>query len=83
MSDELAAVLRALVTAELQRQEAPAPKRGFSREEAAAYAGVSIYKVKTAIRENRLIARKDKGDSKDTVIFREDLDEWMDSWEVV
>lgn len=79
MSDDLAAVLRALVAAELQRQEAPAPKRGFSREEAAGYAGVSIYKVKAAIRDNELVART-RG--KDAVVFREDLDEWMDSWSV-
>lgn len=57
-------------------------KRGFTREEAAQYAGVSIYKIKTAIRENKLIARKDSEKSKDVIVFREDLDAFMDEWAV-
>lgn len=54
-------------------------KRGFSREQAADYCGVSIYKVAIAVRRNILPARRH---GKDTVIFREDLDAWMDGWEI-
>lgn len=53
-------------------------KRGFSREQAADYCGVSIYKVAIAVRRNTLPARRH---GKDIVIFREDLDAWMDGWE--
>ncbi|WP_270353541.1 helix-turn-helix domain-containing protein [Microbacterium testaceum] len=55
-------------------------KRGFSREQAADYCGVSVYKVAIAIRENLLAARRN---GKDIVIFREDLDAWMEGWEVI
>ncbi|MEV7768326.1 helix-turn-helix domain-containing protein [Microbacterium sp. NPDC086615] len=54
-------------------------KRGFSREQAADYCGVSIYKVAIAVRQNTLPARRH---GKDTIIFREDLDAWMDGWEI-
>lgn len=57
-------------------------KRGFSREEAATYAGVSVYKIAKAIRDNKLIARKDSEKSKDLIVFREDLDAYMDQWAV-
>jgi excisionase family DNA binding protein len=55
-------------------------KRGFSREEAARYAGVSFYKIAKAIRDNKLPAHKDAENSKDIIVFREDLDAYMDSW---
>jgi len=54
-------------------------RRGLSREDAAAYAGVSVYKIKAAIRDNYLVARQQ---GKDIVVFLEDLDEWMNTWEV-
>lgn len=54
-------------------------RRGLSREDAAEYAGVSVYKIKAAIRDNKLVARTL---GKDTVVFVEDLDEWMNTWEV-
>ena len=57
-----------------------ATRRGLTREAAAAYAGVSVYKIKAAIRDNNLVARQH---GKDIVVFREDLDEWMNTWEVV
>lgn len=52
-------------------------RRGFSREQAADYCGLSIYKVAIAIRQDTLPARRH---GKDIVIFREDLDAWMDGW---
>ncbi len=53
-------------------------KRGFTREEAAEYTGLSIYKIKTAIRQNRLPAKKH---GKDILVLREDLDAFIDNFE--
>lgn len=53
-------------------------KRGFSRDQAADYCGVSVYKVAMAVRHNVLPARRL---GKDVVVFREDLDRWMDGWQ--
>lgn len=53
-------------------------KRGFNREQAADYCGVSMYKVAIAVRQNVLPARRH---GKDVVVFREDLDAWMEGWE--
>lgn len=55
-------------------------KRAFSREEAAEYTGLSVYKIRIAIRENRLPARRD---GKDVLVFREDLDALLESMETV
>lgn len=52
-------------------------KRGYTREEAADYAGVSFWKVADAIRSNLLPAKRH---GKTTVVLREDLDAWIDSW---
>lgn len=52
--------------------------RAFSREDAAVYAGVSVYKIKIAIRENRLPAKKH---GKDILVLREDLDAFIDEME--
>ena len=63
--------------------EVPDPykwKRGFSREQAADYCAVSIDKVKRAIRWNQLPAVRH---GRDIILFREDLDAWMESWEPV
>lgn len=57
-------------------------KRTFTREEAATYTGLSIYKIKTAIRENRLPAYRETPTSKDILVRREDLDDWINSWGV-
>lgn len=54
-------------------------KRGFSREQAAGYCGVSIYKVAIAVRQNTLPARRH---GKYLIVFREELDAWMDGWEI-
>jgi excisionase family DNA binding protein len=50
-------------------------KRGFTREEAADYVGVSFYKIAAAIRENRLPAKRH---GKDVIVLREDLDAFID-----
>ncbi|MCC4247481.1 helix-turn-helix domain-containing protein [Microbacterium testaceum] len=55
-------------------------KRGFSREQAADYCGVNFYKVANAVRKNVLPAVRN---GRDIIIFREDLDAWMESWEPV
>lgn len=55
-------------------------KRAFTREEAAEYTGLSIYKIRNAIRDNRLSARRD---GKDVLVLREDLDTFIDEMEVV
>lgn len=55
-------------------------KRAFTREEAATYTGLSIYKIKTAIRDNELPAKR-RG--KDVLVLREDLDSLIDAMEVV
>ena len=57
-------------------------KRAFTREEAAVYTGLSIYKIKAAIRENRLPAYRETPTSKDILVRREDLDDWINSWGV-
>lgn len=54
-------------------------KRGYTREEAAEYAGVSLWKVADAVRSNTLPAKRN---GRDIVVLREDLDTWIDSWEV-
>lgn len=54
-------------------------KRGYTREEAAEYAGISVYKIRTAIRDNHLIAKQV---GKDIIVLRDDLDQWIDSWDV-
>jgi len=79
---DLATVIRALASVEVRRAlEAlgpPRPKRGFSREEAADYCGVSTYKVAAAIRQNWLPAVRN---GKAVILLREDLEMWMDTWE--
>lgn len=52
--------------------------RGFSREDAAAYAGISVYRIRAAIRDNRLPAKKH---GKDILVLREDLDAYIDAME--
>lgn len=54
-------------------------KRGFTRQEAADYVGVSFWKIADAIRENRLPARRH---GKDIIVLREDLDAFLDSMAV-
>ncbi|MFG6446471.1 helix-turn-helix domain-containing protein [Microbacterium sp. P07] len=54
-------------------------KNGFTRDQAAEYTGLSIYKIKTAIRDNTLPARQH---GKDIIILRGDLDLWMKTWPV-
>lgn len=51
-------------------------KRGFTREQAADYLGVSVYKVQIAIRESRLPAKRA---GKDVIVLREDLDAYLDA----
>ena len=55
-------------------------KRAFTREEAAEYTGLSVYKIRGAIRDNRLPARRD---GKDVLVLREDLDALLESMEAV
>ncbi|MGZ0068646.1 helix-turn-helix domain-containing protein [Microbacterium arborescens] len=54
-------------------------KRGFTREEAAQCSGVGIYKIKQAISEYHLPAKRH---GKDIVVLREDLDSWIESWPI-
>lgn len=53
-------------------------KIAYTREEAADAAGVSVYKVRAAIRDSILPAKKN---GKDIVILAADLREWVDGWE--
>lgn len=55
-------------------------KRGFTREEAAEYTGLSIYKIQKAIRNNDLPARRM---GKDVIVFREDLDALLEAADAV
>lgn len=50
-------------------------KRGYTREEAAEYVGVSVYKIRDAIRDG-LIPAKRAG--KDVLVLREDLDAYLE-----
>lgn len=50
-------------------------KRGYTREEAASYCGVSVYKIRDAIRDNHLPAKRH---GKDVIVLREDLDAFLD-----
>ena len=55
-------------------------KRAFTREEAAEYTGLSIYKIKAAIRDNLIPAKRH---GKDVLVLREDLDALLESMETV
>jgi excisionase family DNA binding protein len=53
-------------------------KRGYTREEAAIYLGISVWKVKDLVRDNRLPA---KNDGRDVLIDVRDLDAYFDGLE--
>lgn len=53
-------------------------KRGFTREEAAEYTGLSFWKIRDAVRDGLLPAKKH---GTTTIVLREDLDAYMDSLE--
>lgn len=57
---------------------APREKRGYTREQAAHYVGVSVYKIQDAIRQAQLPAKRH---GKDVIVLLEDLDEWLDQLE--
>lgn len=52
-------------------------KHGHTRAEAADYCGIGLDKIKKAIRDYHLPAKRH---GKNVVLLREDLDEWIDSW---
>lgn len=52
-------------------------KRLYNREEAAAYTGLGIDKIKKAIRTNVLPARQH---GRDYLIEKSDLDAWIKTW---
>lgn len=56
-----------------------ANKRAFTREEAADYTGLSIWKIKLAIRNHDLPAKRH---GKDVLVLREDLDALIEAMEV-
>jgi excisionase family DNA binding protein len=51
-------------------------KRLYTREEAADYSGVTVYKIAKAIRDATLPAKRH---GKDVVVERADLDAWIDA----
>jgi excisionase family DNA binding protein len=53
--------------------------RGFTRPAAAEHCGVSVDKIKRAIRANELPAYRN---GRDIILRESDLDAWMSSWEV-
>ena len=55
------------------------PKIAYTREEAAEATGMSVYKVRAAINDSILPAKKL---GRDIVILHDDLTAWVNSWEV-
>ena len=53
-------------------------KIAYTREEAAAALGISVYKVAAAVRDNTLPAKRN---GKDILIAGTDLIDWFNSWE--
>jgi excisionase family DNA binding protein len=71
----VAVSLNALVRAVLSEAQPTAPKRGFTKKEAARYLGLSEWTIDAEVRANRL-AGKRRGT---TVLFdRDELDRYFD-----
>ena len=75
MEDDLITAIRAGIRQEFSDLRI---KRGFTREQASDYCGISFYKIADAVRSNRLPAKRL---GKDIVVLREDLDAWIETWD--